>query len=425
MSILSNTVFATSTSLKSLSKSPSRSQLFELYAAYLGCESYAALNASNLYERLQSNRLADPVLARARLGQRLKKLGLPESMLAPLENSISKELQLLLPVYSNLVFNDAARYLRLFESDTQFSPSQLSSLNQQLQSMARLDDADARLLSVLLQAFDPEDMDEDEFDEDRVEGSEYWYRQRLLGATLSAAANEWADAFEKKCGAAHKQSYKLDIDPFTANPTGMREIEGSEYWYRQRLSGATLSAAANEWADAYEHKLVAEAKEPCKPTSNSTTTCTPELYSLTSLASPNITALMHGTEKPNFSCSLPADEVIERLENIYPINSGYSELSTWHALNGIQQPEYRQLQDFFYACKEPEQCYAIYLFGLANGVDISISDHWLINGDTGLEWDEDGPAEVVGFDCVELPKITEPQRQNAQMMAERLMQLAK
>lgn len=370
MSILSNAVFATSTSLKSLSKSPSRSQLFELYAAYLGCESYAALNASNLYERLQSIRLADPVLARARLGQRLKKLGLPESMLAPLENSISKELQLLLPVYSNLVFNDAARYLRLFESDTQFSPSQLSSLNQQLQSMARLNDADARLLSVLLQAFDPEDeLDEDEYSEDRV--------------------------------------------------------EGSEYWYRQRLSGATLSAAANEWADAFEHNLVAEAKEPSKPTSNSTSTCTPELYSLTSLASPNITALMHGTEKPNFSCSLPADEVIERLENIYPINSGYAELSPWYALNGIQQPQYRQLQDFFYAYKEPEECYAIYLFGLANRVDISRGDHWLINSDTGLEWDEDGPAEVVGFDGVELPKITEPQRQNAQMMAERLIQLVK
>lgn len=367
MSILSNAVFATSTSLKSQPNRPSRSQLFELHAAYLGFDSYAALNASNLYVALQSLRQAEPAHARARLRQRLKKLELPEELLVPLEHSIAQQLELLLPVYPNLVFKDAARYLRLLECDIKFSPNQLSSLNQQLQAMANLGDADARLLSVLWQSFDPDDIGD---------------------------FNDRFDAYE--------------VDKI--------EVEGSEYWYRQRLSGATLSAAANQWADAYEKTLKTLVAEQIH-------SYPPEIYSLISLAAPNIQAVMHGTEKPNFSCSLPAYEISERLERIYPPSPEYFALLPWYSLAAIQQSEYEQLQKLFEAFEEPEERHAIYLFGLANNVDISQDNNWLINSYTGKEWDEDGPAELAGFDGVQLSKLTDQQHKKAQSMAERLAQL--
>lgn len=364
MSILSNAVFATSTLLKSLPNRPSRSQLFELYAAYLGFDSYAALNAANLYAALQPHLQAVPALARAKLRQRLKKLELPDSLLVPLEHSIAQQLQLLLPEYPNLVFKDAARYLRLLESDIKFSFNQVSSLNQQLQTMASLGDTDARLFCALWQTFAPDDN------------------------------GEFNDGLH---------AYEDDED----------EVEGSEYWYRQRLSGSTLSAAANQRADAYEKALVAEQIHSYLP----------EVYSLNSLAAPNIQAVMHGTEKPNFCCSLPAYEISERLQRIYPPSPEYLALLPWYSLAAIQQPGYGQLQKLFEEFEEPEERHAVYLFGLANNVDISQGKNWLINSYTGKEWDEDGPAELAGFDGVQLSKLTDLQQQKAQSMAERLAQL--
>ncbi len=65
----------------------------------------------------------------------------------------------------------------------------------------------------------------------------------------------------------------------------------------------------------------------------------------------------------------------------------------------------------------------LYLFGLSNKVDITASNYRLINSYTGEEWDEYGPAEPVGYDGITLPNISDSQKHDAKLMAERMQSL--
>ena len=60
---------------------------------------------------------------------------------------------------------------------------------------------------------------------------------------------------------------------------------------------------------------------------------------------------------------------------------------------------------------------------ISNKVDITASNYRLINSYTGEDWDEYGPAEPVGYDGITLPSITDTQKQDAKLMAERMQSL--
>lgn len=189
--------------------------------------------------------------------------------------------------------------------------------------------------------------------------------------------------------------------------------DGSEYWYKQRLAGAKLSDFATECADDYEQSL--KEKQSLDAFISA--------FPLSSLASPNIQDVLDGRSGLNFSCSLRAYAVVDLLKQYYPPNSGFLAVEPWHYLAIIQYPSYEGLHYLFEAIGNPVEQYAIYLFGLACKVDISMDHYWLVNSDTGEEWDEYGPAMAQGFDGVDLPTLNAEDSRSAEAMKERLIAL--
>ncbi len=360
MSVLSSAVFNTSKALQSQPNPPKRSQIFELYAACLGFKTFAACKAASSHETFDKLKTVAPETIRARLQQRLTELAIPSAFLEPLAKSIWRELQELQTGAPHLVLGDAARYLGLLEGDVNLSPSQIKSLKKQLKAMAEAGDANARLLYVLWQF--SELSVEAEFDEDIEE---------------------------------------------------LEENDGSEYWHKQSLAGATLSSTATVWADAYKRSL----KD--KQSLNQFIADFP----LSSLAIPNIQDILDGSNDPNFSCSLSAHAVITSLEQHYPPSPEYLMLMSWYQLSNIQNPAYGGLQSLFNELDNPVEQNAIYLFALDCGIDISRDHYRLVNSYTGEEWDEYGPAEPQGGDGVELPTLNAADSQSAEALKDRLIAL--
>lgn len=360
MSVLSNAVFNTSKALQSQPNPPKRSQIFELYASCLDFKTFAACKAASSHETFDKLKSVDPENIRARLQQRLTELAIPSAFLEPLAKSIWRELQELQISAPHLVLGDAARYLGLLDGDVKLSSSQIESLKQQLKSMAVAGDADARLLYVL------------------------WHFSEL---SVEAEFDEEIEELE--------------------------ENDGSEYWYKQRLAGATLSSTATVWADAYERSL--KDKQSLDQFIAA--------FPLSSLAIPNIQDILDGSNGPNFSCSLSAHAVITSLEQHYPPSKEYLNLTSWYQLSNIQNPAYGGLQSIFNESANPVEQHAIYLFALDCGIDISRGHYWLVNSYTGEEWDEYGPAEPQGVNGVDLPKLKAADNQSAEAMKDRLMAL--
>lgn len=346
MSVLSNAVFTTINALQAHPNSPTRSQVFELYAACLGFKTYAAFKTAGAHQALSSLQSTEIATIQDRLSRRSTELAIPATLLNPLTQSILQELQRLHSSVPQMVLMDAAKHLGLLDGKTNLPPQQIETLSKQLRLMALAGDGDARLLYALWQSPGQSDFEfDDEFEEN--EASEYWYRQRLAGAKLSENAMQWADAYERSL--AMKQ---------------------------------TLERLANE-------------------------------FELSSLAAPNVEQVLNGSERPNFSCSLPATIVADWLAQIYPPSPDFVTLLPWFYLSHIQHPTYGGLHGLFGEIQNPTEQYALYLFALDSGIDISRGHYWLVNSYTGEEWDEYGPAEAQGYDGVRLPTLTAVEMQSA------------
>lgn len=129
---------------------------------------------------------------------------------------------------------------------------------------------------------------------------------------------------------------------------------------------------------------------------------------------------MDGSNGLNFSCSLIAGAVVELLERYDPPTLEFLALEPWLYLAYIQHPTYEGLHNLFEETGNQVEQYAIYLFALDCGIDISQDHYWLVNSYTGEEWDEYGPAEPQGFAGVDLPKINEADIRRAEAMKDRL-----
>ncbi len=370
MSELSNAAFATKALLNNHPTPPKRSQLFELYAAYLGFNSYAALQAANINLALQQLQQQDPKHAKRRLQKRLSELALPESLLVPLASSIAQQLAILASNAPEVVCNKAALHLGLSHQLAGQPADKANDLLLQLKRLATAGNPQARLLFVLWQLAEAEDSGSDETEE-VSRGSEYWYKQRLAGAVLSADAQRWADAFE--------QSLRRE----------------------------------------QPHSLLRQT------------------FPLSSLALPNIRAVLSGREDADYCCSLAGEWIVWSLlecygsgkhsddsdDEFYDLADEFGELTPWLMLSYLQQPSYEHLYQLFEMLDDPVECYAIYLFGLANDIDLTLSNHWLVNMDTGGDWDEHGPAGIAGYAGLDLPRLSDEDKVKAEVIAERVIRL--
>ena len=331
---------------------PTRAQSLELLAAYFGFKTYAAFKAdSAISEETLKAAMLDRLASNARLTSRLLELSLPESLASQVSQSIIQQLQKakLEPKVSLLRI---AQYLQIAVGRVRLDSKEIKASYDYL---AKSHDADSVLLRYVWQSDELEEYQDDEED--------------YSGA--------------------------------------------SAYWYEQRKAGNQLSAAATEWADAYERQLVAENRQQDFLSA----------FADTTLAKPNAIEVIRQNAEPNFCCQLGASYLLDLFESLPTESMDDDFYYVWHHLAALQQPEHESLVELAEGIEDSVELWALNLFGLSNGVDITASNYRLINSYTGEDWDECGPAEPVGYDGITLPNITDSQNHEAKLMAERMQKL--
>lgn len=187
----------------------------------------------------------------------------------------------------------------------------------------------------------------------------------------------------------------------------------SSYWYEQRKAGNQLSTAANEWADAYARQLEAEKRRQDFLSS----------YAGLTIARPNAVDVIRENAEPNLSCQLDTQYLLYLFESLPTDSMDNDFYYGWYYLAALHRPGHENLVELAEGIDDPIELWALYFFGKSNNIDLTTNNHWAINSDTGEIWDEYGPAEVAGYDGITLPNITDSQKQDAKLMAERMQNL--
>lgn len=331
---------------------PTRAQIFELLAASFGYKTYAAFKAdSAIREEKLRAAILDRLASNARLTSRLMELSLPESIANQVAQCIIQQLQTakLEPKVSLLRI---AQYLQIAVGRVKLDSKEIKASYDYL---TKSHDADSVLLRYVWQS-------------DELEG--------------------YQDAEEDYSGA-------------------------SAYWYEQRKAGNQLSAAATQWANAYEHQLSVEKRQQDFLAA----------FADSRLAKPNAIEVIRHNAEPNLCCQFYASYLLGLFESL-PIDCMDDDFYlAWHYLAVLQQPEHESLVGLAESIEDSVELWALNLFGLSYGVDITASKYRLINSYTGEDWDEYGPAEPVGYDGIILPNVTDSQKHEAKLMAARMQKL--
>jgi hypothetical protein len=333
---------------------PTRAQIFELLSAYFGYKTYAAFKAdSAISEETLRAAILDRVASNTRLVSRLFELSLPESLANQVTKCIIQQLQTdkLEPKISLLRI---AQYLQIAIGRVKLDKKERKAGHDFL---AKSHDAECVLLRYVWQSHD---LSGDQDDEDDFAGA-------------------------------------------------------SAYWYEQRKAGNQLSAAATQWADAYERQLAAEKRQQDFLSA----------FADTTLAKPNAIEVIGQGAEPNLCCQLDASYLLFLFESLPTANMTDEFYYEWNCLATLQTPCHENLVELAEGIDDPTELWAWYFFGQDNNIDITADNHWAINSDTGEIWDEYGPAEVAGYDGITLPSITDTQKQDAKLMAERMQSLMK
>lgn len=331
---------------------PTRAQILELLAAYLGYKTYAAFKAdSAISEETLRAAILDSVASNTRLVSRLFELSLPESLANQVTKCIIQQLQTdKLELKISLL--RIAQYLQIAVGRVKLDKKERKA---GYDFLAKSHDAECVLLRYVWQSHD---LGSDQDDEDDYAGA-------------------------------------------------------SVYWYEQRKAGKQLSAAANQWADAYERQLAAEKRQQDFLSA----------FADTTLAKPNVIEVIGQGAEPNLCCQLDASYLLFLFDSLPTATMTDDFYYEWHYLATLHRPGHESLVELAEGIDNPIELWALYLFGLSNKVDITASNYRLINSYTGEEWDEYGPAEPVGYDGITLPNISDSQKHDAKLMAERMQSL--
>ncbi|HEY0924191.1 hypothetical protein [Rheinheimera pacifica] len=332
---------------------PTRSQVLELLAAYLGYKTYTSFKADTaISEEKLKAAITDRTSAYKRLLARLTELKLPTSIVGLLENSFVQQLQVanLVPTISLLRI---ARHLGISAAGTRLNAKETKAGYAFLRNS---EDPEAVLLRYV------------------------WQRQEL------------------------DDSLEEDDSSLSG---------GSLYWYEQRQAGVPLSAAASEWANSYERQLVANQQEQTLI----------QAYSCEQIARPLFSDVIQGKREPNLCWHLHASHLLYLIDGSMLDKMTDEFIYDWECLAVLQRPSHESLVELVAGLNDDVEVWAWYMFGLSQQIDITGSNYWLVNSDTGAEWDEDGPAMPDGYDGIELPKISEAENNVAKLIAQRMQTL--
>ena len=350
---LSSTAHAVLQQLKTQNRvSPTRAQIYELLAAYFGYKTYAAFKAdSAISEETLSAAILDRFASNSRLATRLLELSLPEALASPLSQCIIQQLQTA-KLETQISILRIAQYLQIAVGWVKLDKNERTA---GYDFLAKSHDAESLLLRYVWQSHD---LGSGQDDEDDYAGA-------------------------------------------------------SAYWYEQRKAGNQLSAAATQWAGAYERQLGAEKRKQDFLSS----------YAGLMLAKPNAVDVIRENAEPNLSCQLDSQYLLDLFETLPTESMDEDFYHAWRYLAVLQQPNHETLVELAEGIDNSIELWAWYFFGQNNNIDITISNYWAINADTGATWDEDGPAVADGYNGISLPNITDSQKHEARLMAERMQKL--
>lgn len=327
---------------------PTRSQILELMAAYLGYKTYASFKADKAISKEKLNSaIADQAAAFTRFDTRLADLNIPISLASQLKQSVIQHFDVdeLEPKISLIRI---AQHLGISAGQAKFLPSEVKACYDNI-----LDSPDAEIL-LLRYVWRCHEQDQHSEDEHHSDGSSYWYEQRQVGVKLSAVAEEWANTYERQLAADERRR-------------------------------ALFSA------------------ESCAQ-----------------LASPFVTEVIHGQRAPNLCWQLDASYLLDLFEDNRFDGITDEFLDDWDRLAVLQNPTHQNLLRLAESLMDEVELWAWYLFGLNQQIDVTTDNYSLINSYTGDEWDEYGPTTPVGYDGISLPVISESQRRESQLLAERM-----
>jgi hypothetical protein len=327
---------------------PTRSQILELMAAYLGYKTYASFKADKAINKEKLNSaIADQSDAFTRFDARLADLNIPESLASQLKQSVIQQFDVdkLDPKISLIRI---AQHLGIAAGQTKLRPSEVKACYENI-----LASHDAEIL-LLRYVWDCQEQDQHSEDEHYSNGSSYWYEQRQVGVKLSAVAEEWANTYERQLAADERR----------------RDLLSTE--------------------------------------------------SCAQLASPFVTEVIHGQRAPNLCWQLDASYLLDLFEDNRFDGITDEFLDDWDRLAVLQNPTHQNLLRLAESLMDEVELWAWYLFGLSQQIDVTADNYSLINSYTGDEWNEYGPAAPVGYDGISLPVISESQRRESQLLAERM-----
>jgi hypothetical protein len=130
--------------------------------------------------------------------------------------------------------------------------------------------------------------------------------------------------------------------------------------------------------------------------------------------------VIHDQRAPNLCWQLDASYLLDLFEDNRFDGITDEFLDDWDRLAVLQNPTHQNLVRLAESLMDEVELWAWYLFGLSQQIDVTTDNYSLTNSYTGDEWDEYGPATPVGYDGISLPVISESQRRESQLLAERM-----
>ena len=390
MSIISSLVHATFVYTKSASNLPvKKAHIFEFYAAYLGFKSYAAMSAeiTNIW-RLKSA-IPEKDVGSRNLNSRVDQLGHPANVASIIAISIQTELQKLLvvPCDWSIVIDILDLAVGGNKSFTEVSKADKDAIFQNLIRQSDAGDPNAKLLNFLWQYKAFELLFERECngggDGSAFEASEYWYKQRLKGETLTNAQTEWADNFEKS--QRWKTRYQQLMTDFPLQLLGRPNVKNvfeskTEMNLCWQLNARTILETLHS-ALTFEQRL-------------------------------------HPNEDDG---ELEFDPVYNNFKK--PISTL---LTDWHLLATVQEPEVATLLCHFELGIDPFNSWVLYYTGLLHGIDLT-EGAWTAGRESDSDWDDwdyESATESEFEDGVELENISDSDKIRVKDLANTIYKLS-
>jgi hypothetical protein len=373
MNMLSSYVFNVSLQTKTIPNcTVSRSQLFELTAAFLGEKSHAALKQTSLNKSMELAK-NDMQAAFNRCQERAISFNQTTKVAQQLTKLIRDQLVPLLEKSSVLINQQALHYLINYGSE--WSNDDLK---------------DVTLQTVETFSFKGFDVD-----------------VKALYKQLQQASKD-----------GDKESKLLEFLWILDDLSEVPYDETGKNWYENGLNGDPLDEVQQQLANQYS-KMIKSFQVLESFVTNT---------QLSDLATPNINQVIESKNLSliNSICYyLPIDRMLDKLEPYWDLRHDFS--NQWLKLSALQDPNRELISHLIERNEDLIEQHSWARFAKSLGIDVTQDDHYAIDTNTGEIWDadHDAPIEICGYDGVKLQILPNELKSKVQASTQVMIELSK